>query len=259
MEVVLEINSFMIIDKIKEKYLPIIGDVILENSEFFEKELSSSYNGKYYIFPCYSIELRNILSEGIIENNNPTFVFSYPFAIKYLNSMGIFLVFRSNDILPDTKPKQVHSINEDIVLEDNLQYFIMNEPIDKDIYEIIKSLMPEVDIHNLNYIPGLDARLIASNEQGGRNLNWYAKKLSQCIEPSITERDDIMVMDRQVSLPFKPGDRVRLRRRGMLMKQRKGSVAKIKNKKMLVEWDDGKKDIFDLSRPEIFETVLEKI
>jgi len=249
----------MIIEKIKEQYLPVIGDILLENSESFEKELSSSYNGKYYVFPCYTIELRNILSGGIIENNNPTFVFSYPFAVKHLNSMGIFIVFRADNILPNIKLKQCHLINEDIDIENNLQYFIINEPISKDIDEIIKSLMPEADIHNSNYIPGLDARLIASNEQGGKNLNWYAKKLSQCIEPSITDRDDVMVMDRQVFLPFKPGDRVRLRRRGMLMKQRKGSVANIKNKKMLVEWDDGKKDTFDLSRPEIFETVLEKI
>jgi len=100
--------------------------------------------------------------------------------------------------------------------------------------------------------------------KGIQSMNWYSLQKRAYEVPSdnvqgpqIEKDPEVTYMKREAVFPFREGDKVR-KRRALGMKQMFGVVRSIRNNIMLVEWDNGQKTKFDIRRPEIFDSLIER-
>ena len=91
-------------------------------------------------------------------------------------------------------------------------------------------------------------------------MNWYKKtKISYTLNEESINDPDVKVMTREAIFPYKEGDKVRRRGIGMAVEQQDGRIISIKNNILVVEWNDSKKSEFNINKPEVLHSILEKI
>ena len=214
------------------------------------------------IFPCEVVELRDILkNKEIRSDNNEIFLISFRFAEKYLKKFPVFLVIDSKKIREEEiYSKENYSIKiyktNKIDIDNSLVKVIINEPVEervkKDIINIIKENIKNLEYYVSNSIPG-----ISSFNSKGEKMNWY--KIANTLNNDTIFNDEIKIMDRHANFPYKEGDKVRKRGIGLAMKQLNGEVVSIENNIMKIKWEDDKITKFDINRPEFIHATVEKI
>lgn len=112
------------------------------------RELCAIIPSRYMVYPCETIELRRILREGKIRDNNPISLFSYRFAEKYLKDYSVFLIIDSKNIEFDTyRYGGACFVFSDIIsIGDNLIKIVVNGTESKMIFDVVKQLTKELGI-----------------------------------------------------------------------------------------------------------------
>lgn len=115
------------------------------------------------VYPCDVVELRSILRDFSIEDNDPISLFSLKFAEKYLKRFPIFLVISEKSLYytcRDLKGMKLYD-GKNIDISKSLKRVIVNEPMSKEsreaIFSIVKELGRKIECLVSNSIPGISS------------------------------------------------------------------------------------------------------
>ena len=224
-------NSILFVSHLHDAFDK-IPNVVLDNI------LDDEYYNKV-VFPCYPIELRNILSSKRIYSQKVIPFFSFKISEKYLNRYPILLILDNEKI--DIENGTVSYEFGGLVVFDARVVNIENALID---VKIKKPLDDEClnQINNIITDNGLEMNTTFENSIPG--ISSYNPKLAQ----DVTRKqvyDTLEEPMKDVGTPPNPlglqiGTKVRWRNRGLLLNQYFGEVIKITTQWIFVEWD-GKK------------------
>jgi hypothetical protein len=158
-------NNKSILDHLKEdRYL--FKDILLSEQQVLD-DIESLKINRDVIYPCDVIDIRNILQNMEVAFPEDVTLFSVKFAEKYLREYPIFLSMKMpcdkdglNGMMVIPSPLRIDNI---------LQYIIINEPTEKNVFDTVKKIAQEtktqIDVIVSNAVPGI------SSEQ--TKLSWY--------------------------------------------------------------------------------------
>lgn len=212
---------------------------ITSSPESVLKDALSNYPLNKMVFSCDLIDLRDVIKEEKIENEESVVLFSLKFAEKYLKRYPLFLVLDISKIKCLSCGK-IKIFRSPLEIDKKLKQIIINKPTDESVYNTVNTILKELDslveVIISNSVPGLsspDNKLMARNE---KKMNWY--KTSQIlIDPNFPkEKEGVVKGPLATDFPFSRGMKVRDRRRGMALPQEYGIVNKISEDEMEVDW-----------------------
>lgn len=222
---------------------------IIQSEDIVVKDILNLNHGREMIYPCDIIDLRNILEDEVIIETKYVPLFSFSFAKKYLKRYPIFLVINLSDLDSKDYDIQDHygglqlSNQNELNIKNSLKKIIINDPSENDTYNKVNKILKDIN-YNIeciisNSIPGI------STVNSKLSKNWYGKTAQTLpiVKNVSIDQEEIVKGPNKASFPFEVGMRVRDRRSGMVFPQEYGIIKEIKDNKMKVEWDNGKKKI----------------
>lgn len=154
-------------EKDRQKILQILGryrylfNQLCANPDILLKDMLAMPSYGDIVYPCDVIELRELLKDRIIRDNDPIPFFSLNFAEKYLKRYPIFLVISQKGLYYDCTDVTGMKLYEGNALDisESIKRIIINEPISpeakKTIFDIVKILGRNIECSISNSIPGI--------------------------------------------------------------------------------------------------------